>query len=243
MRLQKLADEDANGTIEFVLLAGLFVAPILTANQALTQINLRQVSLDSMAQTVSRDISLEGSSKNSETLLTQLSQDAGVNRRELQVEIYCEPHDICDKASSEVTVLLEYRNAKSIGKQLMNDTGSMMPLSLGLFSICLVFVLVGADLNAAVLFDQRTNQLARFLAQEHFADPLLAADNAVAQEASQLAKQFAFQGVEISQARLERPDGQTIRATICTRFDLPIHVFGLGSDSVACAESKMRLVP
>jgi len=243
MRLRNIANEEANGTLEFVLLAGLFVAPILTANQALTQLNLRQVSLDSMAQTLSREISLQSSSDNAEALLAKLSEDAGIDRRDLKVKIVCEPNFKCDKSSSKVEVRLEYRTAKSIGMQLMNERGSMMPLTLGLFSISLILVLLGADLNAAQLFDQRTTQLARFLAQQHFVDRYLPSDDEVSQEASRLAKQFAFQSLGISQAHLERTDGKTIRATVCTRFDLPIHLFGLGSRSVACGDSKMRLVP
>jgi len=239
---QNLADEQANATLEFVLLAGLFAGPILAANQGISQLHLRQISLDSIAETVARDFSLSGSSSQSDALLQQLSFDAGLNRNELSAAIDCEPVVICDSASRTVTVRLGYRTAKSVAKHLMSESGSMMPSTIGLLTVCLAAVLVGADLEAAQVFDQRANQLARFLAQEHFAEPELSASIALQQEATQLAKQFAFQGAEITQARLERPDGITVRARVCTKFDLPIRIFDLGRGAVACGESKMRLV-
>ena len=118
----------------------------------------------------------------------------------------------------------------------------MMPITIGLITICLAVVLAGADIEAAQVFDQRANQLARFLAQEHFSESEFSANDLLQQEATQLAKQFAFQATDISQVRLERPDGKTIKATVCTKFDLPIRIFSLGSGAVACGESRMRLV-
>ena len=243
---QKLASDDGNATLEFVLIVGLFVGPILTANQNFSLLNQRQVSLDSMAQTLARSFALRGETSGMASLQEQLAQDAAMKIDELNTEISCRPTPICSEASSRVDVRLEYRTAKSFASQFLNETGSMMPLSLGILTLGLVLSFAAANLQSANVFYQRTEQLARFLVQEHFADSESpqgsTSERDLTDEARELGVEFQMTGTRVNSATIDRPEPKTLRALVCTSFDLPIRFFSLGAEGSSCRQAKMRQI-
>ena len=240
-RLNLLADE-GNASLEFVLVIGLFVSPLLVANQELTAMNLRQVALDAMSETIAREVALGSGSAETSELVSTLAEDSALDSETLNVSIRCEPQTVCTSDSHAVEVALRYKNAYSISRQLLQDSGSMLPLTLGLLAITFALIVAGANIEAANVFDQRASKIARFLVQEHFTDEGIAKFTDTSAEASRLAAQFSMNNFEISQAILDRTDGRTLTSTVCAKFELPIQFFGLEPSSRACGVSKMRLI-
>ena len=242
MRHLNLISDQGNATLEFVLVVGLFAGPIVAANQDLTALNLRQVTLDSMSETIAREIALGESNSETAALISQLAADAALDSKELAVSIKCEPQLACGSSSQLVEVALRYKSAYSLTRQLMQDAGSMLPLTLGMFALMMALTLAGSNLEAVSVFDQRASQIARFLVQEHFADQLLSNATDTTAEALRLAAQFSMDNFDVSAASLERIDGQTLTSTVCAKYALPINFFGLGSTSRVCGVSKMRVI-
>jgi len=242
MALLNLDDEQGNATLEFVLVVGLLVGPIISINQALSVMNLRQVSIAAIGETVARQYALGSNAAETAALVGVLAEDAGLQAKSLSVSIGCVPDVGCSSNSRAVDVEVRYKGAYSSSRQFMNESGSMLALTVGLLSICLALTFAGVNIEAANVFDQRVSKLARYLALEHFSDQPDFSAQYVQTEAAGLANRYLMNVREVSRATILRPEPKTLSAIVCARFEMPITLFGLGSNYESCGVSKVRLI-
>ncbi len=240
----KFSEDSGSSSLEFTLLVAIFVGPILSAAQSLNTLQLRQVYLDSIAQTVARDFSQHRDQFRLEQLADQLADDAGMERSLLSLQIDCLPNPSCSEsllnptAQSDVLVSVSYRGVKASALQILDERGSVLPLLLSGFALIFLLVAAGVNIQAANLFDQRASSLARFLAH----DAALNSATSLSQNDLTLAKQTSNRlsfNQSVESASLESADLKTFTARVCLRFSSTLDFFGLPV-SRACATASMR---
>ena len=235
-----LLDDSGNATLEFVLVVGLLIAPILNANQQLNQINQRQVAVTAIAQTIARSVALKRDTAIVGALEQELAKDANLDVSQLELRLVCQPKPQCTSTSDRADVMVSYKGANAYASQLMSETGSMLPLTLAVICLGMLFCLVGANIESTNIYDIRTEQLARFLVQEHFTDAANPDNQDVRDEAQFLAQQFRLNLTTVSMAQITHPETRTVSAKVCSTFELPIRILDFGSRATSCREAKMR---
>jgi hypothetical protein len=227
-----------------VLLVSLFVGPLLGVGQQLATQQLRQISVQSISQSIARDFALSWERSNPDpqahaiALLKTLAVDAGVVSQLLDIRIECEPQQICTTASTSVSVTADYRGVTGVAWHLLDERGSMSPLILGVLSIVLALTVAGANVEALELNRLRADALARYLVQISL--PNSAEQLDLTKTAVKLTKNTPMVSVEL--ATLFSPDAKTKTAQVCLRFESPLWLFGLGRMSTSCASASLRLV-
>lgn len=248
MQRPKLSDDAGGATVEFAVVTALFVAPLVSATQSVTAIQLRQVSLESMAQTLARDYSLRKDARLSIDLAKLLAEDAGIDESLLSVQLECEPENIClvpglaQESAKTVTVRLEYRGVTSKSVQILDETGSALPLLFATFALVFAILAAGVNIQAASLYQQRASNLARFLVHKSAKDSSLTFEKLdVTAYANLISKRLMFSSQPVDRAWVSSPDNKTAIAQVCLGFRAPLDFFVLPV-SRACAKASMRRV-
>jgi hypothetical protein len=245
MRHPKLFDESGSSSLEFTMLTSLFVAPILAASQQVTAEQLRQVSLDALAQSVARDFSVHQSQVRVKSLIQQLSSDAGIDHTLLNVRTRCHPDPGCAKtaigAGLQPTVQLEvtYKGIRAKAMQVLDEEGSVIPLMLACFGLVFASVVVGVNIQAATLYDQRASSLARFLVHLAAKSPMAGQVVDVTTVANELSKELMFSSQPVESAWIENSDSRTLTARVCLGFSSPLDLIAIPV-SRACAAASIR---
>jgi len=243
MRPLNFQDDSGNATLEFALIVGLLVAPILNVNQLLNQINERQEVVSSMAQTIARAFALTKSTDSAGLLVQTLASEVHFDSSQVQTEITCLPNPECQPDSTRVRVQITYKGSSAVAGQFMQEEGSMMPLTLGIMGLAIALCLVGTNIESANIYDMRVEQLARFLVQEHFPNRAQFLSKDVSVEAAVLSSEFRMNLTEISQAEITTPEPNTLTARVCAKFDAPIRSLQFGVLAQTCREAKLREIP
>ncbi|MEY4349946.1 MAG: hypothetical protein RL719_1243 [Actinomycetota bacterium] len=241
----KFFDDSGSSSLEFTVLIGLFVAPILASSQQLVTEQLRQSTLDAIAQTIGRDFSIHQSQTRLNGLRDQLALDAGINPNLLSVNLTCVPDPSCASvprgaaSNSTVQINVGYRGTKSHAIQVLDEQGSVIPLMLGCFAFVLALVLVGVNIQAATIFDQRASSLARFLVHYEAAKPANSGPRDLTAFANEISRKLMFSTQAVESAWMENTDSRTLTAKVCLGYSSPLDVFSLPV-SRACAAASIR---
>jgi hypothetical protein len=238
----KFFDDSGSSSLEFTVLIGLFVAPILAASQQLVTEQLRQTTLDAIAQTIGRDFSIHQSQTRLNSLRDQLALDAGINPNLLSVNLTCAPDPSCASgaaANSTVQINVGYRGSKAHAIQVLDEQGSVIPLMLGCFAFVLALVLVGVNIQAATIFDQRASSLARFLVHHEASKQVIGSPHDLTLFANEISRKLLFSTQAVESAWIENTDSRTLTAKVCLGYSSPLDVFSLPV-SRACAAASIR---
>jgi Flp pilus assembly pilin Flp len=241
----KFFDDSGSSSLEYTLLIGLFVAPILAASQQLVTEQLRQNALDAIAQTVARDFSVHQSQSRVKILSNQLSLDAGISANLLYVDLTCTPAPSCatlpsgGDGNSTVQVDVGYRDQKAHALQVLDEQGSVLPLMLGCLAFAFALVLAGVNVQAATIYDQRASSLARFLVHYEASKPTAGGPTNLTAFANEISKKLMFSTQAVQSAWIENTDSRTLTAKVCLGYSSPLDVFSLPV-SRACAAASIR---
>ena len=243
---RRVSDDSGSASVEFTLLVSLFVAPTLNAAQEVTAMQLRQSSLDSIAQTLARDYSLHGDSSRLNRLADQLSDDAGMQRELLSWQLDCDGYSSCDSLGNglnggTVSISVHYRQASARAMQILDETGSVLPILLAGFALVFAALAVGVNIQAAGLYDQRASSLARYLAHSSIDQSPGDGRVELTNLANQISQKMLFSTQPVESAWLSSADGKTNTVAVCLGFKAPIDLLALPV-SRACAQSSMRRV-
>jgi len=245
MQHPRLLDEAGSSSLEFTMLVSLFVAPILAASQQVTTEQLRQISLDAIAQSIARDFSIHESQARTNQLATQLALDSGIDRNLLDVHVSCLPYAGCSKSAvtasslAKVQVDVDYRGTRAKAMQILDEQGSVMPLMLGCFALIFSLMVVGVNVQAATLYDQRASSLARFLANNAARISVNGDRSDVTALANQISKTLMFSSQPVERAWVDYPDSSTVTARVCLGFSSPLDLIAIPV-SRACAAASVR---
>lgn len=238
MRLQKLSDETGSSALEFVVLTGIVLGPLLAVQQDLTQLHLRQVALDGLVQDVAREFSLNRDPSQAEMLVQQLAIDANFES-EPDLRIDCEPDPSCSNWATEVKVSARHKGLRATTFQALRDEGSGSVLIIGLFGLAILVIFLGANLQAANLLEFRAKSVARYLVSSHYFDTMPPSPYLLVSKSRAQVTSFGG-GVEIFNAEFTKLDAVTAKARVCLRQRAPIGIVGFSSRMQACASAMMR---
>jgi len=245
MRHPRLFDESGSSSLEFAMLTSLFVAPILAASQQVTAEQLRQVSVDALAQTVARDFSLHQSQVRVTSLVQQLASDSGFDHSLLNVRTTCHPDPGCAKTAigagvqPTVQVDVTYKGIRAKAMQVLDEEGSVIPLMLACFGLVFAIIVVGVNIQSATLYDQRASSLARYLVHHYAKSPMAGQVVDVTTVANELSKKLMFSSQPVESAWIEKSDSRTLTARVCLGFSSPLDVIAIPV-SRACAAASIR---
>jgi hypothetical protein len=245
MQHPRLFDEPGSSSLEFTMLTSLFVAPILAASQQVTAEQLRQVSVDALAQAVARDFSVHQSQVRVKSLVQQLASDAGIDHNRLDIRATCYPDPGCAKmaigAGVQPTVQVEvsYKGVRAKAMQVLDEEGSVIPLMLACFALVFAIVVVGVNIQSATLYDQRASSLARYLVHHSAKSPMAGQLVDVTTVANELSKELMFSSQPVESAWIENSDSRTLTARVCLGFSSPLDLIAIPV-SRACAAASIR---
>lgn len=243
---RKVSDDFGSASLEFTLMVSLFVAPTLTAAQEITAVQLRQASLDSIAQTMVREYSLHREIVRLDRLMDQLSDDAGMQSNLLSWQLDCDGDPGCARTTLEpeggsVSISVHYRQVSARAIQILDEGGSVLPIMLAGFALVFAALTVGVDIQAASLYDQRASSLARYLVNRSFDEQPVKGSKDITPLANEVSKIMMFSTQPVESAWLSSPDGKTNTVRLCLGFKAPIDLIALPVER-ACSEASMRRI-
>ena len=215
-----VSEDSGSAALEFVVIMSLFLTTVIAAVQGLTSAEVSASRVQSIADSLARDYSLHQSAERLD-LLSKKFEAAGTVSFNLDCAEACQPG-----SAFEVTVRSGSTAARAT--EVIDDTGSVMPLALGLAAVLLSLLMLSTNLAETNLHQQRANSVARAVAMAaatHPIDSTLFAHRT----AAQIAPSATVTMVEVSLV-----DRLTTKARVCLRFSQARHV---------CASSLVRGMP
>ncbi len=246
MQHRKIIDDSGSAGVEFTLLAALFVAPTLAAAQQITAVQLRQASLDSIAQTLAREYSVHRDTFRLIGLAEQLSEDAGMQGDLVSWQLDCDGDPACvngrrGQGAETMSITVDYRQVSGRAMQILDDGGSVLPLMLASFALVFAVLAVGVNIQAASLYDQRASSLARYLVHRSLSASPKDGHKDLTELANEISKKMMFSSQPVESAWLSSADGKTSTVSVCLGFKGPLDVISLPA-SRACASASMRKI-
>jgi hypothetical protein len=110
---------------------------------------------------------------------------------------------------------------------------------LACFGLVFASVVVGVNIQAASLYDQRASSLARFLVHLAAKSPMAGQVVDVTTVANELSKELMFSSQPVESAWIENSDSRTLTARVCLGFSSPLDLIAIPV-SRACAAASIR---
>jgi hypothetical protein len=237
--LSQLGEDRGSATIEFVMVYPIAIAAVTLGFVDIQTTQMRQLGITAIAREVSRSIDLGAAPLEVSGLIALLADDAGLAQT---------PVCALDKLSeNNWRLTVSYRSESfstgllgskmhPLWAQFKSESGSGMPLFLGLVGLLIALTMLTTNITAASIADYRANDLASTLALAAAGEPQLMRQKALDYSALWGSKTLSRVGYEVSS-----PDGKTASVTLCYAFDL---IWGWLSPSqpVACAQKQTRIL-